>query len=118
MFLFNDKKMRRGGWVGEMKKLPFQGKNRRQFIAAQSHAATHLMQGITLYLLLGPAGMGGQWVHEPKNSNIEARISKQIQISNDQNSKRCSRNKIVSVIGKFGFRDCFGFRVSNFGFNQ
>jgi hypothetical protein len=47
MFLFNDKKMRRGGWVGEMKKLPFQGKNRRQFIAAQSHAATHLMQGIT-----------------------------------------------------------------------
>jgi hypothetical protein len=101
-----------------MKKLPFQGKNRRQFIAAQSHAATHLMQGITLYLLLGPAGMGGQWVHEPKNSNIEARISKQIQISNDQNSKRWSRKRTALDIGEFGFRDCFGFRYSDFEFNQ
>jgi len=70
------------------------------------------------YLLLGTTSMRGQRIDEQKNSNIEARISKQIQISNDQNTKRWSRKKIVSVIGKFGFRDCFGFRVSNFEFNQ
>jgi hypothetical protein len=70
------------------------------------------------YLLLVTAGMRGQRVDEQENSNIEARISKKIQISDDQNTKRWSRKKIVSVIGKFGFRDCFGFRVSNFEFNQ
>jgi hypothetical protein len=101
-----------------MKKLPFWRKNRRQFIAAQSPGATPWSTEHVPYLLLGTPGMGGQRVDEHKNSNIEARISKQIRISNDQNSKREGPKKKFSVIAKFGFRDCFGFRISSFEFNQ
>ena len=63
--------------------------------------------------LLDTGGRRRKRVEEGKNSNIEARISKQIRISNGQNSKRrltkgsfrSFDNSELGIVSDFGFRN-------------
>jgi len=101
-----------------MKKLPFQGKT-----AVNLLPPNHMKPPLRI---LGMSHIF-RWalrVWEVKGlMGTKIRISKhesrnKFKISNDQNSKRRCRKRPVSVIGKFGFKDCFGFRISDFEFNQ